>query len=109
SGRPSATGKQHFIARDSSGRLHLIFRNKAGTRLYHTTSVNNGLSWSAPALIFRGTSLEGAIALDRLDRLHLVWGNSSLDNGCALYAEFTNTQWISPTFLGPWPSGRNVV
>jgi hypothetical protein len=108
-GRPFGTGKQHVLARDSSGRLHLVYMNANGTAIYYTSSDNNGQSWSMPTLIYRGTSLEGSMAIDGLDRLHLIWGNSSLNNGCALYAHFNGSQWVSPTFLGTWAFGRNIA
>jgi hypothetical protein len=97
------TGTVHFdlaIAVDSQGRVHVVWgqcgptvtNNIADTSIHH--SVGEAGMWS-PAVKIKISTKEGgppAIAIDSLDRVHLVWSGGY----GGYYARWDGTKWSTP-------------
>jgi len=72
------------LVRDTIGDLHLIYHELVGEQrfVYHQKTADNGENWSQPLQIDDSNYYGGmpAIAIDSLDRIHVVWHAKELSD-----------------------------
>lgn len=66
------------IAMDSHNNLHLVYVTTTDRKLYYRTKDGCGRSWSDPMPIDVASSYprSASIYIDKLDNIHIVWGDS---------------------------------
>lgn len=80
------------IAVDGNGVIHIIFAADNG-KLYHTSSTDNGVTFSAPAAIASGNWI--ALALDSAGSLYLVYKGN--DGNYYFMKKTAGGTWITPS------------
>jgi len=100
---PSTAGYSRGTCRDSTGKLHSVYRRSDGANLhiYYKNSTNNGKTWGGETQISTGVHdySVACIAVDSFDNLHVAYHNVTDGN-------LTYRKW---TLLGGWGAQQDLV